>query len=235
MLHKDRCFGLHGNSTSPLETWWAPCDQRAAGLRASVQASSRAPCWKERTEQQVVPHPWAAQDTLLWLYIPTQSGTTSSQTDGRTSSCRCPCSLQGCWTGWLVSVPSNSNKSMALFLSWASCDSLLWAKTERIHLAIEAELQSTAECSFTCWYPQLRAGGLLLCHCHPIPIQLKEQKFLVPSWWALSHVPAENTELPLFYLCFCFHCHNSSPEFPPLLLHMASHKGTMGALQGLGL
>lgn len=59
---------------------------------------------------------------------------------------------------------------MTLSLSWASCDSQLQAKTERTHLAIETELQITAECSFTCWHPQLRAGGLLLCRCHPIPM-----------------------------------------------------------------
>lgn len=136
-----------------------------------------------------------------------------------------------------------------LFLSQGSHNSLLWIKTYRTCLASGAELakcwlehgkisrrasgdaHSLAGLHVFCKDPGLkepsRAVAISSLHCS------RSRNFLWLDWRVLSHVPAENTELPLFYLCFCFHCHNSSLEFPPLLLHMASHKGTIESSSGV--
>jgi len=55
-----------------------------------------------------------------WVPIP---GDTQGQAGGALStwwSCRCPCSVQGCWTRWPLGVPSNSNGSVILWV-WAVC------------------------------------------------------------------------------------------------------------------
>lgn len=136
-----------------------------------------------------------------------------------------------------------------LFVAQGSHNSLLWIKTYRTCLASGAELVS-------CWLEhgkfsqrasrdaQSLAGLHIFCKnsglkepFHPVAILplhcSRSWNFLWLDWWVLSYVPTENTELPLFYLCFCFHCHNSSLEFPPLLLHMASHKGTIESSSGV--
>ena len=80
-----------GTGTGRLERGWTWSSWRSFPTWAILWFYE---CWW-------MPHPWRHPWRGLWAPW---------------CSCRCPCSLQGSWTGWPLRVPSDSNHSMLLWV-----------------------------------------------------------------------------------------------------------------------